>query len=140
MIIQTGYYKAKGILTQSNPIFICRSISVGMRAYLDAHHHTPKRYLPLAPPYEELLKPMHSGQLTYSGYTELYKELVLSKLDPVRVLEELGPDPILLCYEKPNDFCHRHIVADWFKLAGYRTQEYQYCAPIPAAVQDEWIF
>lgn len=20
---------------------------------------------------------------------------------------------ILLCYEKPTDFCHRHLVADW---------------------------
>ena len=24
-------------------------------------------------------------------------------------------DIALICYEKPNDFCHRHLVADWFK-------------------------
>jgi len=28
---------------------------------------------------------------------------------------------ILLCYEKPADFCHRHIVADWLNV--YRDLE-----------------
>ena len=30
----------------------------------------------------------------------------------------------LVCYEKPNDFCHRHLVADWLRKNGYDTQEY----------------
>lgn len=25
----------------------------------------------------------------------------------------------LICYEKPGEFCHRHLVADWLKDAGY---------------------
>jgi uncharacterized protein (DUF488 family) len=30
-------------------------------------------------------------------------------------LQKLAGDkiPCLLCYEKPGDFCHRHIVAEW---------------------------
>lgn len=27
---------------------------------------------------------------------------------------------VLLCYEKPEDFCHRHLVADWLNQSGYR--------------------
>ena len=48
-------------------------------------------------------------------YVEEYCKQVLAKLDPVEVYSDLK-DKILLCYEKPNDFCHRHIVAAWIKL------------------------
>ena len=30
----------------------------------------------------------------------------------------------LVCYEKPNDFCHRHLVADWLRQNGYSANEY----------------
>jgi uncharacterized protein (DUF488 family) len=30
---------------------------------------------------------------------------------------------ILLCYEKPGDFCHRHLVADWLTKNGLKTIE-----------------
>lgn len=26
-----------------------------------------------------------------------------------------GPDVVLLCYEKPGQFCHRRLVAEWFE-------------------------
>jgi hypothetical protein len=48
-------------------------------------------------------------------YIEQYYKEVLSKLDPDKVYNDLE-DKILLCYEEPNDFCHRHIVAEWIKL------------------------
>lgn len=139
-MIRTGYYKAKDILKQSNPVFICRSINVDMQSVIDEVGCTPKRYIQLAPPYKEILEPWYNSKLTYKGFTELYYEHVLSKLDPHIVAEELGPDPILICYEKVGDFCHRHIVADWLRAAGYTVEEYRYTTPIPAAVQDEWIF
>lgn len=44
---------------------------------------------------------------------EYYKE-VLSTLDPQEVFEDLQ-DNILLCYETPELFCHRHIVAAWLE-------------------------
>ena len=31
---------------------------------------------------------------------------------------------ILLCYEKPGDFCHRHLVADWLTKNGTECKEY----------------
>lgn len=39
---------------------------------------------------------------------------VLNKEEVKEILLSI-PNPILLCYEKPSDFCHRHIVADWIK-------------------------
>ena len=51
-------------------------------------------------------------------YTNRFKEEILGKLDPMKVVLDIfqlanGKIPVLLCYEKPGDFCHRHLVADW---------------------------
>lgn len=48
-------------------------------------------------------------------YIERFFIEVLSKLDPFEVYQELD-ESILLCYEDNDEFCHRHIVAAWFKL------------------------
>lgn len=51
-------------------------------------------------------------------YIKNFKELVLDQLNPQVVYTVLmraanGKIPCLICYEKPGDFCHRHLVADW---------------------------
>ena len=33
------------------------------------------------------------------------------------MMSDLGEDAILLCYETPEDFCHRHVVAWWAERA-----------------------
>lgn len=48
-------------------------------------------------------------------YIENYYKEVLSKLDPEEVYRDLN-NSILLCYEDSNEFCHRHIVAEWLEL------------------------
>ena len=48
-------------------------------------------------------------------YIEQFYLEVLSKLDPEEVLRELD-DHVLLCFEEPDQFCHRHIVAAWLKI------------------------
>ena len=35
-----------------------------------------------------------------------------------------GRDVILMCYEKPDAFCHRHLVAAWLKAAGIPCEEW----------------
>ena len=52
-------------------------------------------------------------------YLPIYKDQ-LKKLSPEGILENIkslahGKDCILLCYEKPSDFCHRQVVAKWLK-------------------------
>lgn len=52
-------------------------------------------------------------------YTRRYREEVLCILkEPQLFIDTLkfcseGKDVALLCYEKPEDFCHRHILADF---------------------------
>lgn len=56
-------------------------------------------------------------------YTKRYKKEILSKLDPneiygiiSNVAYTVGASRVfLLCYEKPDAFCHRHLVADWLE-------------------------
>lgn len=35
------------------------------------------------------------------------------KLTPKRVVNAFPERTIFLCYESPNDFCHRHVLAEW---------------------------
>lgn len=44
-------------------------------------------------------------------YSRDYFRHVLDKLKPGQVVKDI----VLLCYEKPNQFCHRHLVAYWMK-------------------------
>lgn len=46
-------------------------------------------------------------------YTVQYQKEVLDVLDPQKVYEDLGENAVLLCWEKPGKFCHRHLVARW---------------------------
>lgn len=62
-------------------------------------------------------------------YIRCFDSQVLSALDPAQVVGDLvamaaGHDIALVCYEKPTDFCHRHLVADWLNKNGYKVQEW----------------
>ena len=58
-------------------------------------------------------------------YTRLYKNRILSLLDPVKLAAELD-GAILLCWEKPGEFCHRRLVAEWLEAAtGEAVPEFQ---------------
>ena len=63
-------------------------------------------------------------------YMQKYYETVIKNLDAKEVYNELleyGDDLILLCYEEPNDFCHRYLVAAWLELElGIKVDEVTY--------------
>jgi len=40
---------------------------------------------------------------------------ILAGLDPRAVLDRLGDQAVLLCWERPNVRCHRRAVAEWFE-------------------------
>lgn len=70
-------------------------------------------------------------KLDYNDYEVIYRETVLKYLnanDVVNSLYELsgGKNIVLLCYENPLDFCHRHIVAKWLIEHGYKIIEWGY--------------
>lgn len=64
------------------------------------------------------------------SYTEQYNRY-LGTLNPHKIVEDLnalsqGKDIALLCYEKPSDFCHRHLVSKWLCDNGYEVSEYTF--------------
>lgn len=81
------------------------------------------KYIALAPSKSILFDYKYDNK--YKGdkehYIERYNKEILGKLDYKEVVKELesltktsSDKIVLLCYEKPNDFCHRHLVSKWF--------------------------
>lgn len=66
------------------------------------------------------LKPTYNILLRYKKdhdkilYTETYKKEILQYLDPILIWNDLK-NKTLLCWEKPDMFCHRRIVAEWLE-------------------------
>lgn len=71
------------------------------------------RYIALAPSID-LLNRSRAG-LPWPEYVKEYRRDVLAKLDPAKVVADLGEDAILLCWEKPGEDCHRRLVAEWLE-------------------------
>ncbi len=72
-------------------------------------------------------KEWHDKKLSNEWYQQKYQETVLDKLNPKVIanrLKSFGENVVLLCYEKPNEFCHRQLVADWLRGAKIPVYEY----------------
>lgn len=69
---------------------------------------------------------------SHAEYEKRYKTEVLSIFKDISTLINRisyisgGKDVALCCYEKPSDFCHRHIVAKWLEeQAGIEVKEFE---------------
>ena len=78
------------------------------------------RFYPDLAPHKEWWREWHDkfkdnaeSEESQLWYVQRYYDTVLSKLDPQAVLKELGDNAVMLCYETPDKFCHRHIIARW---------------------------
>lgn len=74
------------------------------------------QYKKLAPKYKFFMEWKENKDNNF--YIEHFNSEVLDTLNAQDVFNKLkelsqGRDCVLLCYEKPGDFCHRHLVADW---------------------------
>lgn len=109
MKIYTSYF-AKGKTLRAQGI---RIISI---ALYSPPHTKYDCLLCLAPTHSIL----YDKYRTEERYTHRYINEVLGKLDANKLIEQIssisrGSDVALCCYEKPTDFCHRHIVAKWIQ-------------------------
>lgn len=107
-MIYTGYWAKTKEYEKEN------LIPVGISGW-SPDGYAGKTYKKLAPKYS-WWKEWHDKKLGIDWYTLKYKETVLQPLNPYTVIQELstlggGHDVILLCFEKPGEFCHRHLVA-----------------------------
>lgn len=82
------------------------------------------RYTEVAP-YSYML----GDKCSREEYIERYNT-ILSHFSPSEVVKKLeslsqGKDVALCCYEKPSDFCHRHLLAEWLSKNGYEVKEWE---------------
>ena len=90
---------------------------------------------PALAPTEAILNDYKNGSGPYiektKRYVDAYRRDVLGQtgLTPEKVVQDLYAlagrrnNVALLCYEAPADFCHRHIVSDWLRSAGFEVAE-----------------
>lgn len=124
-MIYTSYFaKLKSLPDNIVPISICGKAP---------DWYTGLQYKKLAPKYDFFMKWKEDHDNDY--YIKCFNEQVLDKLDAKTVLMELSElagfinrhnDICLICYEKPSDFCHRHLVSDWLNENGFRCEEWNY--------------
>jgi hypothetical protein len=111
-IITSSYYANLKNINKGSLISISRSCPIKSAKI--------KSYSPLFPEWE-IINNLKKGLITKEEYTKSYIENTLNKLDLDTVIKDLiilsGNEQIiyLLCYEKPTDFCHRHLVIDWLE-------------------------
>lgn len=137
-MIYTSYFaKLKKLPDNIIPISICGKAP---------DWYTGLQYKKLAPKYDFFMKWKENHDNDY--YIKCFKEQVLDKLTQYQVMLELQQKMsysvqmhlagvgkfiwdsnvysiALICYEKPGDFCHRHLVADWLKISGVDCEEWR---------------
>ena len=88
------------------------------------------QYKRLAPKYQFFIEWKKNKDNGY--YIEQFKKEILDNLDASEVVMELeqlcdkqSNDIALICYEKSEDFCHRHLVSNWLRLNGFKCEEWR---------------
>ena len=73
------------------------------------------------PDWDTIVKPYKEGNLDNASYHKLYRQQLESKAFSILLsLTDIakasgGKDIVLLCYEKPGEFCHRRIFSKWLE-------------------------
>lgn len=119
MIYTTYFANLKKLPTSIVPISIAGKAPDGYRG---------PQFKNLAPKIEFFLKWKQDHD--NDAYIESYKRLILDKLDPKEVEDYLyflsdAMDIALVCYEKPGNFCHRHLVSQWLRDADIPVKEWE---------------
>jgi uncharacterized protein (DUF488 family) len=106
-MIYTSYFQNP--ILKKEPISRQVAISVGLPRW----GFKGRRIKELAPTWAMV-------KLAEKEYRPEYQK-ILDKLNPHDL--DLREGDILLCWEKPPEFCHRYMVSDWLNAAGIECEE-----------------
>jgi len=125
-MIYTSYFaQLRNLPSDVIPISICAKAP---------DWYTGFQYKKLAPKYGFFMEWKKTHDNDY--YIEHFQKEVLDTLLPSEVVLQLLsmvgnfkglnylPHIALICYEKPSDFCHRHLVAKWLNNNGFEVKEW----------------
>ena len=120
-MIYTSYFgKLKKIPENIVPVTICGGVPEWYKGL---------QYKKVAPKYGFFQEYKKNGDQEY--YVSHYQSEVLDTLTPEEVVSDLknltnnAENIVLLCYEKPEDFCHRHLLANWLNQNGITCEEFK---------------
>jgi len=97
-MMTSHYANVKNLPSDLEPVAISRGVPAWFKG---------RREQGLAPSWAML-------KMTAADYDVHFARL-LAKLDPRTIYDQLGENAVLLCWEKPNERCHRRAVAEWFE-------------------------
>lgn len=124
-MIYTSYFaKIQELPNNIVPISICAKAPIWYKGF---------QYKKLAPKYDFFMKWKETHDNEY--YIKCFNEQVLNKINIDDIIADFSKlsygfsiginDICLLCYEKPQDFCHRHLVANWLNQNGFKCEEWK---------------
>lgn len=79
----------------------------------------PVEQMPEIAPDKNNIKLLKSGEMTEEEFTKRY----IKKVEPLLDGIEFKHGSVLLCYETPDEFCHRNILAKMLSARGYEIEE-----------------
>ena len=86
------------------------SISASSPEYFNGKHISS-----LAPTWD-IIRAYKSGKITEEQYSKWYIDLILERHQNAQaVYNSIPHGTIMLCYEKPGEFCHRRVLAKWIE-------------------------
>jgi hypothetical protein len=123
MIYTTYFAQLRNLPENIIPVSICGKVP---------NWYKGLQYKKLAPKYDFFMEWKKNHDNDY--YIKCFNEQVLGALNATDVILDLSrmiysfnvgeSDICLVCYEKPDDFCHRHLVAQWLCANGFPCTEW----------------
>ena len=124
-MIYTSYFaQLRNLPKDIIPISICAKAPSWYNGY---------EYKRISPSYNVLMK--YKQDYDEEDYIKNFNKQILSNItinefvnDLIELLEIRKGQKVnicLLCYEKPYDFCHRHLVAKWLNENGLKCEEWR---------------
>lgn len=133
MIYTTYFAQLRKLPPNIIPVSICRKAPAWYNGL---------QYKKFAPKYSFFIEWKRTHDNDY--YIEHFNTEVLEQLSALQVMTDLQrclPEDIktqmqtpfyassdwhiaLVCYEKPGDFCHRHLVSKWLSENGFKCEEW----------------
>ncbi len=113
-MIYTTYFAAMKKLPEGvEPVSIARFLPKGIQIRSCSKFFPP----------ESLLKRYKAKEISDDEYAEIYRKEVLLGLDAKAAGKALD-GKALVCFEKTGSFCHRNLVAEWFRANGVACEEF----------------
>lgn len=84
----------------------------------------PKNFVPdrrwneVIPDWCTMVAPSKDGLISHKEYERRYRRMLDQRKESIERtftenISRSNRTPVLMCYEAPNKFCHRHILAKW---------------------------